>query len=604
MKQLKCEMCGSADMLKEDGVFVCQSCGCKYSVEEAKKMMVEGTVDVQGTVRIDEHAKIDNYYAIAKNAYDANNKFEAELYCNKIVEIDPLNYKAWFMKGKVAGWLSSLENIRINESINCFIKALDNAPKNEIDNLKTDAAFEISKMSNAIMNLCCDNFAKFPSSENGEAILQHLESIKIGFHFVQNTCGVETIENYNDIAFIMHNAVCAAWSNDVVNEYYKSQYPTEYNFRTFNDICNSCIKVIDKAINISNDNQANISRYENLITFRTEYINTCFYEYSSDYGVYVPKFEWYDEARQRYFDDIVKYYDKIKEIDPSYDFSKEKIASDYYSLSMSNMQLACHNFEKVPTEFCKNQIIECVSKIKIDLQYLRDKLNIDLREGYEVATNKMDTAVYNAWVNVIQQDYKHSEYPSENKFREFISRCNFCEEIVFAAIELVGDNKQSNILRYKNLITINNELINSCSYKISDGGYVPECRFTDEQKNAKIDLIMSYHNKIKKLDPSYQIPGRPKTPNHDGCYVATCVYGSYDCPQVWTLRRYRDNTLASTWYGRAFIKTYYAISPTVVKWFGNTEWFKKMWRKKLDRMVSDLRNNGVEDTPYEDKEWR
>ena len=27
-----------------------------------------------------------------------------------------------------------------------------------------------------------------------------------------------------------------------------------------------------------------------------------------------------------------------------------------------------------------------------------------------------------------------------------------------------------------------------------------------------------------------------------GCYVATAVYGSYDCPQVWTLRRYRDYT--------------------------------------------------------------
>jgi hypothetical protein len=88
-----------------------------------------------------------------------------------------------------------------------------------------------------------------------------------------------------------------------------------------------------------------------------------------------------------------------------------------------------------------------------------------------------------------------------------------------------------------------------------------------------------------------------------GCYVATCVYGSYDCPEVWTLRRYRDTTLAATWYGRAFIHTYYAISPTLVKWFGHTEWFKKMWQGKLDRMVSKLQANGVESTPYEDKIW-
>lgn len=88
-----------------------------------------------------------------------------------------------------------------------------------------------------------------------------------------------------------------------------------------------------------------------------------------------------------------------------------------------------------------------------------------------------------------------------------------------------------------------------------------------------------------------------------GCYIATAVYGSYDCPEVWTLRRYRDNTLAKTWYGRAFIRTYYAVSPTLVKWFGNTAWFKKMWQGKLDRMVASLQEQGVESTPYEDKNW-
>lgn len=89
-----------------------------------------------------------------------------------------------------------------------------------------------------------------------------------------------------------------------------------------------------------------------------------------------------------------------------------------------------------------------------------------------------------------------------------------------------------------------------------------------------------------------------------GCYVATCVYGSYDCPQVWTLRRFRDYELAKTWYGRAFIHTYYAISPTLVKWFGKTKWFKNMWKPKLDKMVKELQEKGVESSPYEDKIWR
>lgn len=90
----------------------------------------------------------------------------------------------------------------------------------------------------------------------------------------------------------------------------------------------------------------------------------------------------------------------------------------------------------------------------------------------------------------------------------------------------------------------------------------------------------------------------------DGCYVATCVYGSYDCPQVWTLRRFRDNTLGKSVWGRAFIRAYYAISPTIVRLFGDTKWFRKMWRGILDRMVVRLKAEGVADTPYQDKSWR
>jgi len=86
-----------------------------------------------------------------------------------------------------------------------------------------------------------------------------------------------------------------------------------------------------------------------------------------------------------------------------------------------------------------------------------------------------------------------------------------------------------------------------------------------------------------------------------GCYVATAVYGSYDCPEVWTLRRYRDNILDSTWYGRLFIKIYYTISPTLVKWFGSTEWFRNLFLAPLNRWVTRLNQRGFENTPYEDK---
>ena len=90
MKRLTCEMCGSTDLMKESGVFVCQTCGCKYSVEEAKKMMVEGTVDVSGsTVKVDTSGKLKNLYLLARRAKDDNNVQDAAKYYHEIRVEDP-----------------------------------------------------------------------------------------------------------------------------------------------------------------------------------------------------------------------------------------------------------------------------------------------------------------------------------------------------------------------------------------------------------------------------------------------------------------------------------------------------------------------------------
>lgn len=85
-----------------------------------------------------------------------------------------------------------------------------------------------------------------------------------------------------------------------------------------------------------------------------------------------------------------------------------------------------------------------------------------------------------------------------------------------------------------------------------------------------------------------------------GCYIATCIYGSYDCPEVWTLRRFRDNILDKNLFGRLFIKIYYSISPKLVKYFGDYSLFKIVWRKSLDSLLQLLRKSGIEDTPYKD----
>lgn len=97
VKQLTCEMCGSTDLIKQDGVFICQSCGCKYSVEEARKIMVEGTVNVSGsTVKIDTSGELANLYKIARRAKNDNNGENAAKYYDMILIKDPNSWEAAF----------------------------------------------------------------------------------------------------------------------------------------------------------------------------------------------------------------------------------------------------------------------------------------------------------------------------------------------------------------------------------------------------------------------------------------------------------------------------------------------------------------------------
>ena len=58
MKALVCEICNSRNFVKQDGMYVCQQCGTKYTVEEAKKLMVDVTDTPAGTYN---YAPVSNY---------------------------------------------------------------------------------------------------------------------------------------------------------------------------------------------------------------------------------------------------------------------------------------------------------------------------------------------------------------------------------------------------------------------------------------------------------------------------------------------------------------------------------------------------------------
>lgn len=124
MKALVCEMCGSHNVVKQDGVFVCQACDTKYSVEEARKMMIEGSV------QIDRSNEIENRLTNIENEYSVGHMKECFQLCLELLNIDPDNVTAIIYKALADGWTSSTQNSKINSTGIELNRAIKIAAKN------------------------------------------------------------------------------------------------------------------------------------------------------------------------------------------------------------------------------------------------------------------------------------------------------------------------------------------------------------------------------------------------------------------------------------------------------------------------------------------
>lgn len=172
MKRLTCEMCGSTDLMKDGGVFVCQSCGCKYSVEEAKRMMIEGTVDVRGTVQIDNTSFVQKYLENARRAKQKEDWDETERYYNMVEQNDPNNIEAIFYSAYGKAKSSLVDNDIYKRQavfkvlVNC-ISIIDDKYKIE---RREENKIALMNIATDLGKMICSNFV-FTEWKNGYGII-------------------------------------------------------------------------------------------------------------------------------------------------------------------------------------------------------------------------------------------------------------------------------------------------------------------------------------------------------------------------------------------------------------------------------------------------
>lgn len=262
MKKITCEICGSNDVIKKEGFFECQTCGTKYSVEEVKKIVLEGSVDISGsTVKVDNSGNIENYLNIARSAYVATNLSECEVFCNKILEIDSKYYEAWLLKGKLAICKSKIE-----EATNYFSNALDNTPENKVDEIKSEIVEVVNKILSIILWNCEDfltppsnhnskNFLDYPSVDDANLIIENAKFMKENSKELLLRCGVKELNSM--LSKAIFNFAIGKWNDEITNEYYQiQQHPAWDEWQKFFKRGDAVVYLIEKSINLFDDNSS------------------------------------------------------------------------------------------------------------------------------------------------------------------------------------------------------------------------------------------------------------------------------------------------------------------------------------------------------------
>ena len=488
MKQLTCEMCGSTELVKQDGFFVCQTCGTKYSVEEAKKMMIEGTVEVQGTVQVDKSNEVNT---LLKRAFmfiergEEDDWEKAEEYFEKVLDIDPENPEAYLGKLLMEQYLFTIDDFIFSdysdiESSKNYIKMQKYANKKILD------------------------------------LLQKRKEILEAPYYVSDGCLKRVNRNLKEITI-----------PDSVTKIESSAFSNCTALKQIN--------IPDSVTTIEADAFSYLSLTQITIPNSvTEIAGSAFKGCTALTQITIPNSV--TEIGRNAFEGCTA----LTQITIPNGVKKIEWAAFMNCTSLTQITIP-----NTVTEIGKFAFEGCTSLTEIIIPNGVKKIDM---HAFKDCTSLTQVTIPNSVTEIVISAFEG---------------CNSLTHVKLSKHIYEKDYVRKELARAKNLNTIEFSDGKTISVKVVDG----------------------------------------KLMSANGCYVATCVYGSYDCPQVWTLRRFRDDTLGSTWYGRAFIRTYYAISPTLVKWFGNTNWFKNMWKGTLDRMVKNLEEKGVENTPYEDKKW-
>lgn len=448
MKKIVCEVCEGTDFLKQDGTYICQTCGMKYSASEIKSLLreVEGDapavpspapVPVMPAVNPNQQ-QIENLLVLASTAFESANNEETERCCNKAIELDVTCYKAWLLKGQAIGWESTYDSPRVEEGANAMRKAVDFAPEEEKEEVAKQALHAIKNICNALASLAKKNFSNNPTEEN-----------RLKFGEFLNTCA-EATDMFNDVSPEIRQVSFDEWKEhkknstkqmnyagvaaiDFVRGKWKEiQYPNNESLDIYLDWFGEIASIFSDSITwgkaVDDSAEDLIIRYKNRIIALEEPMDACSYEHNG--YTWVKDKSLTANAKRSRKNSVDECRDAITALEAEVK-EKEKAAEEA-RLQRIKAYWEAHAEEKAKIDTEIEQLSAEAAGLTAKVEDLTSKIN-EKKASIDTVTADYDEKI-RAYLDEIKnaQDRKDEKTPAENEILELTNQ-----------IELLGRRREN-----------------------------------------------------------------------------------------------------------------------------------------------------------------
>ena len=100
-------------------------------------------------------------------------------------------------------------------------------------------------------------------------------------------------------------------------------------------------------------------------------------------------------------------------------------------------------------------------------------------------------------------------------------------------------------------------------------------------------ILLEYVRALEREEWEREHPRSRST----GCFIATAAFDGQLTPEVFTLKLWRDRTLAKSFVGRKILTIYYFTSPNIARILHRSSLLKRITRKGLEWIAKHIEKN-------------